>query len=227
MKADVLYYSSNELRSGVPQKLQKAEDLAGLLLDYGWLDVEGNEVLVERKEFGNLATDLRNGHLKAQLESAKAHTPHVWLLTEGIKLQAYTTLETSMEWIPGQWKYGHFLAAMLALVCGLQVNLVGSQDKTDSACILWALFLQTRRVSLGSGKPVLARWRATRRNPVVESYARAIPGLGLERAERLAEGFASWELLCEARKAQIRKLPGFGPLLSEKVYSFVRLKHGE
>jgi len=222
MKADILYYSRNELRSGVPQLLQAAESAPDLPLDYGWICPDQSEVHVERKTLQDLAASLRNSHLRDQLEQAKADNRHLFLVVEGwSKLNDYSS-NAPLLLRGGNWYYQPFMAALISILHGLQVQLLPCGGPDNTAMSIQTLFEMTRRERLGNGRPALSKWQHTKRNTMAESYARAIPNLGFERAKRLESKFKTWELLLKATQRQLRAVDGIGPLLSERIYKFLR-----
>ena len=222
MKQDILYYNPNESRSGVPALLGKQAEAEPLALDYGWLDKDSMLLLLERKELTNLASDLRNNHLRDQLEAAKKLTPHVWLLTEG-DLEATIIGPTGYLNLPGEWHYDLFWGALMALLFGLQVSgPLFSNNKEETAILLKTLFRQTCRGFLGSGRPVIPKWRPTTHGTMAESYARAIKGLGFQRAVALQKQFPSWVHLVEATVADLKKIQGIGPIMAGRIHGGLR-----
>ena len=227
MQPGKLYWSPNEIRANVPNFLTVPnESLASLSLDYGWLDKDGNVILVERKGImSELPTDLHNGHLRDQLEKAKKETNHLWLVVEDWnELTGYAD-DDILHNIHGGWTYGNFLRALFSLLYGLQVSgPVPSRSRRDTATLLSVLYSQSKRDSLGSGRPALPKWQATKRASVAESYARAFPGLGFQRAEALAASFPCWEALVKAKQKDLEKISGFGPILAGRIYDGLRKK---
>lgn len=227
MKNDRLYFSPNESRAHVPDLITVPhESLAALALDYGWTDDGGNLVLVERKDcLNDLPADLRNGHLRDQLEKAKELTNHLWLITENWhELTGYAE-DDELRNIHGGWTYGSFLRALFALLYGLQVGgPVPSRSRRDTATLLSIMYSQTKRENLGSGRPALPKWERTRRGTVAESFARAFPGLGYSRACKLVETFPSWEVLVAANVTALASVSGFGPIMAKRIYDGLRKK---
>lgn len=223
MDKNILYYDPNELRSGVPMELPQAESLP-MPLDYGWLDSDGALVLVERKELNDLAGSLRNDHLRDQLEEAKKITNHIWLLVENWP----EDLACELPNLSGQWDYPRFLSALYALLYGLNVlGPIPTATPEDSAVNLWTLFEQTRRESLGSGRPANPKWRWTERDTLAESYSRAMPrgiGLGFSRAKALQRLYPSWVDLVGASRLRLQQVEGIGPVLARRIYQFLRRK---
>lgn len=211
----------NELRSGVPDRLGLvAEAWPRLLLDYGWL-TEDALVLVERKEINDLGSSLRSGRLRDQLEKAKKVTNHIWLLVEG---QLPATVGGYLA-IPGQWRYRDFMSALGALLHGLQVNgPIWTLDFRQSAEALLALWTQTSRESLGSGKPMLPKWKHTVHGSVPESFANGLRRirLGYGRACELVKVAPSWIKLTKLTTTHLRKVPGIGPIMAQKIYDELR-----
>lgn len=224
LKKGILYYSPNELRSRVPLFLPKAESYAGLPLDYGWLDIDGAIVLVERKCVTvDLPGDLRSGHLKDQLEKAKDKTNHLWLLIEDWNELYGSVEDDQLVNIHGGWTYGNLLKAVFSLVSGLQIGgPVPSKSRRDTATILWTLFQTSHRLSLGSGRPKLPKWKSTDRNPIAQAYSRAFPGLGFERAKLLAKEFPTWLALTKAKERDFMRVSGIGPGLARMLYNKLR-----
>lgn len=222
MRRDVLYYTLNEVRSGVPALLKDAKSFPQLELDYGWLTPDGR-VAVERKDAEDLARSLRIGRLKSQLERAKQSTPHVFLIVEEWhRISVAGNLNARLTWLRGNWTYGSLLTALYGMLYGLQVQFIPTKSVEDTAAQLQLLFQLTQWESLGSGSPPLPKWKHTRCGTIAESYARAIPNLGFKRAEIVAEAFPSWDKLLAAKPTQLRRLPGIGVLLSARIYNFLR-----
>ena len=219
MDANVLYYSVNEWRSGVPVYLPQAQT-ANLPVDYGWLDAEKHAILVERKELRDLASSLRSGHLRVQLEAAKDETAHVWLLCEG-NPKLITPKRVNL---PGKWTYNNFWKALIALLYGLQVGgPLWADNPQESALLLSILYEQTHRIDLGAGRPVLPKWQHTPKGTVAESFARALPmGIGYGRAVALEEVTPSWVKLAQASVGLLEKAKGIGPILARRIHDFLR-----
>lgn len=226
MKKGILYYSPNELRSRVPNFFTKAESYAGLALDYGWLAEDNSLVLLERKSVTvDLPGDLRSGHLKDQLEKAKDLTNHLWLLVEDWNELIGNVEDDRLVNIHGGWTYGNLLKALFALVEGLQVGgPIPSKGRRDTSTIIWTLFQTSQRLSLGSGRPVLPKWKATDRKSVAEAYSRAFPGLGFERAKLLAKEFPTWIALTKATVRDMQRVSGIGPGLAQMLHDKLRAK---
>jgi len=188
---------------------------AVLPLDYGWLDCDGALVFVERKEVSNLLTDLRNGHLRDQLENARGQTEQVWLLVERLPV----VMRGGEINGPGAWTYKAFWSALISLMYGLGIGgPLWSADMQGTVEILRAFFAQSQREALGSGRPKLSKWRDTVRGSRAEAYARAIFGLGQMRAERLAARFPTWSALVGAEPAELR-MEGIGPGWAERIWA--------
>ena len=217
MKPNILYYSPNEVRGGIPTMLPSAESCP-LALDYGWLTPDAM-VLVEHKSLADLAGSLRNRHLADQLDAAKKETNHLWLLVTGVPTEAALAAEY------GKWQYLPFMAALVSVLHGLQVGgpLIGV-DKAQTAQNLTVLFNQTRRTALGPGRPALAQWRSFQRGDQAEAYARAIPGLGYHRAELMVKIAPTWEVLvAKLRKGPkvLERIEGIGPVMAGRIYRAV------
>jgi len=218
-----MYYSPNELRGGLPGLLPHAEPDSGLILDYGWL-CDGGQLLVEHKTLGDLAQSLRIGHLVGQLERAKGETSHVYLFVTGFPTQGSLSLTS------GRWVYKEFQNALLSTLHGLQVGgpIIGA-TLSATAVNLMALYTQSRRETLGRGRPVLSKWKTTEKFDQVESYARALPGIGWVRAAALYVKYPTWGELASTLAvdgaAVLLGIPGFGPKACDRVWGMVMGGH--
>ncbi len=185
--------------------------------------MDGHEVAVERKELRNLLADMRNEHLRDQLERAKLVTPHVWLLVEGPLPSDLGTIDG-----PGNWTFEQFWAKLSSLLIGLGVSgPLWTRMTRESAKVIRILFEQSQREGLGSGKPASEKWRRTNRDWVAESYTRVFRGLGFDRALALAKLFPSWTALTGATTSQLQKADGVGPLWAKKIHHLLRQEHGK
>ena len=173
----------------------------------------------------DLAQSLRNGRLRSELERAKAKTNFIYLLQTGLAVpNQHLELDVS-----GQWQYTAFWAALLALLHGLQVGgpIVGA-SRTDTVANLLVLQQQTYRATLGPGRPILPKWRSTIPFDQTESYARALPGIGWERAKVLVSIAPTWAILTKlctssGPRSIPPKLPGFGKVLWERLWRRVMM----
>jgi ERCC4-type nuclease len=189
-------FDHREARSGVPAALAASGiDVAPehlLAGDY----VVSDRLVVERKTGGDLAASIKDRRLFEQIERLSAAYPSVVLLVEGPPVHIS---EDSWKGALGR-----------VLVSGVAV--LQTRDPSDTAG--WIARLHRLE---GKG-PSQARGVARVRRPtddlarVAEDVLTCLPGISTVGARRLLAHFGSLAAVFAADEAQLREVPGIGPI---------------
>lgn len=194
--ATPLLFDHREAKSGIPAALAAAGiDVAPAQLPAGDYIVS-DRVVVERKTGADLAASIKDRRLFEQTERLRAAYPAVVLLVEG----------QPMHISSASWK------GALGRVLASGVALLQTEDADDSASWLFRLHrLEGKGPTEARGHPRIRR-PAADLEPVAEDVLACLPGVSTVGARRLLEHFGSLSATFAAGEAELRQVPGIGPV---------------
>jgi ERCC4-type nuclease len=189
-------FDHREIKSGIPAALSAA----GVAVAPGQLPagdyVLSDRLVVERKTGADLAASVKDRRLFEQVERLRAAYASVVLLVEGEPIHISER----------SWK------GALGRVLVTGVSVLRTDDPRDSA----AWLVRLHRLE-GKG-PSEARGRPRPRRPtedlerLAEDVLRCLPGISTVGAGRLLAHFGSLAAVFAADEAQLRRVPGIGPV---------------
>lgn len=198
--------------------------------DYLWQDHAGDPVQVERKQWGEILSDLEG--IEEQLRREFIMTPSMYLLIEGLVepspngILGFKRNQMKPIWTPAhEWKnQPHFWSRVQAWLWSLDkagITIVQTPTLGATATTLVAMYKQHQDPT----HTVLNRYLKPRTSLLPQNncvrFLMGVPGLGESRAKVLAEHFGSVGRLVNADPGEISSLPGFGDRLANKVLEYL------
>src|SRR4051794_9851804 len=192
----MLLFDHGERRSGVPGELERlGVDVHGTRLPAGDY-VVSDRLVVERKGPADLAASIKDRRLFEQLTRLADAYPSVVLIVEGAPVHMHEAA----------WK------GALGRALTLGASVVRTVDAGDTAEWVARLYrLESRPASEPRGMP---RVRRPTDDDVqtAEDVLRCLPGISTVGAGRLLAHFGSLERVFGARREELLKVRGIGPV---------------
>jgi ERCC4-type nuclease len=197
-----------ECASGVPAALRRqgvAVEVAAL--EAGDYDV-GQGVLVERKSTRDLHDSVLQGRLWRQVASLRRSARVGLVLVEGRDLDA------------GRLQPAAVGGVLLALVAQ-GIVVLRTTDPIDTATWLRLLAAQAQSLRTPRDRPVYAQLLKRPEGRAAEAMLCAVPGISVITARALLGRFGSVARLSAATEAELRSVPGVGPVRAASLHRAV------
>jgi DNA excision repair protein ERCC-4 len=191
-----ILFDHREAKSGIPGALAAA----GLEVRPAQLPagdyVLSDRLVVERKTGADLAASIKDRRLFEQIERLREAYAAVVLLVEGEPVHIAE----------------HSWRGALGRVLAAGVAVLRTADREDSAAWLMQLHrLEAKGPSEARGRPRTRRPTGDLRR-VAEDVLGCLPGVSTVGAQRLLDHFGSLAAVFAADEAQLRAVPGIGPV---------------
>jgi DNA excision repair protein ERCC-4 len=218
-----VYYTSNEIRSGIPDLLGTSGAVAKRrelkVGDYfcGEITLEGVYVgvPVERKEIGDYLRSMNDGRRDEQLYAMSYGFPLSYIVTIGSPARALQSTRVSL---------GAYVSSLIGSSLKRAPDGVGGQVVTvnlesETEFVLFLKYLD-QKVAEGSFARVPGMQRRTwKPEELLVFVVSSLPGIGAKTAANLLEHFGSVRAVMNATKEQLMKVDGVGPKRAEEIHA--------
>ena len=191
-------------------------------LDVGDYLIQANnhELVVERKTAGDFVASLENGRLHYQLYSLSKNYSLSYLIVVG-------TISQGLE--ESQLNRRAFLSALVGASlkrapdgCRGQVVTLTVETDFDFVACVYFLHKKLEKGDFDRLPPIRGK-KSDYQTCLVTLYS-TLPGIGFEKAKRLAEYFPSLESLMKASVSEIASIEGIGLQTAKKIWEFLHCK---
>lgn len=188
-------------------------------VDFLW-PVDGGLAGMQRKEFGDLVSSVRDGRLQRELGQMQGLT---W---RGLVIEGSGPWTGEGEWMAGYGGAGRFnqdqLWGIVASVQGMGVTVQQVADLNETKRCLRRMMAWTRKG--GGGGSLLVRpgpkgnaWGSKGNKDFQIHLLTSLPGIGQVLAERILERFGGVPWQWSASREELMEVPGMGKAKVERV----------
>ena len=236
---------TQEERSGIPQELKSLLGNDSIQIqrldtgDYAWYDIDGNLILIERKNINDLLSSIADDRLVEQVGRLRESADFALILIEGAlqmlkdgKLASINQVLTVMKGgkVLGigehtNWYAGSVYSKLWSVVFGAGVSIIPVMGKATSAKVIETFYKASQQEAYGGRRWKGTRWNSTEPNIVLQMYTAILPRCGLELSRRIAKIYPSFEHLCTATLEDLCKIEGIGKLTAKGIYDALHTKY--